>query len=121
MKRDFDLIREILLKVESRNKINDLYFPDIEGYDEDVIFYHVKLLGEAGFCNVYDASTKSGIDYRVLSLTYAGHEFLDQIRSPKVWEKTKETVLKKIGSLTVDAIKTVSSEIIKSVLKGDLL
>lgn len=120
MKRDFDLIRKILLDVEENAEHNDLYFPKIDDLDDEIIAYHIKLLGDAGLADIYNASSKSSIDYRVQSLTYQGHEFLDQIRNPKVWEKTKQTVFTKIGSLTLDGLKEVSKYYITKLLNGEV-
>ena len=56
---------------------------------------------------------KGTTDFHVLRLTWAGHEFLDQVRSDTVWEKTKALVLKNTGSLSLEAVKIALPMIIK--------
>lgn len=115
MKRDFDLIRDILLDVEENAKLNEWYYSDL-GKDDNVVLYHYRLLSEAGFVNMKDMTTKSGDDYRITGITYSGHEFLDQIRQKTVWEKTKKITIEKVGSLTFEAIKTISAEVIAKMI-----
>ena len=57
------------------------------------IFYHIEKLYEAGFVNAvntrgYDNSV--GSRWVPRSLTYDGHQFLDDIRDPSRWKKIKD-------------------------------
>lgn len=119
MKRDFDLIRLILLDAEANAGLHrSPYTPDIPGYDFREINYNIKLSKDAGLLDVTHITYKpDGDDYLIKSLTYAGHDFIDQIRNDNVWTKTKKTLFDKIGTLTFEAIKTVSASIIKSLLE----
>ena len=56
MKRDMDLIREILLKIEDYPGSDMGDIPKIEGYSEAEIYYHVWLLYDAGLIEAYNAS-----------------------------------------------------------------
>jgi len=119
MKRDFDLIRLILLEAEQNSAPGKSpYTPEIDGYDFQSINYNIKLMFDAGLVDVYHNTYKpNGDDYLIKSLTYEGHDFLDKIRSESVWNKTKNTIFDKVGSLTFEAIKTVSATIIKGLLE----
>ena len=119
MKRDFDLIRLILLDAEVNSAPGkSFYTPKIEGYEFKDINYNIKLMSDAGLVDVFHNSYKpDGDDYLIKSLTYAGHDFIDKIRNETVWNKVKKTLLEKIGTLTIEGIKIISESVIKSLLE----
>ena len=75
MKRDMDLVRKIFEAIEKSEK-EDCSPADIhiDGFSEDQIRYHIKLLRQAGFIEVIRVGTQTDV---VLSLTWNGHEFWD--------------------------------------------
>jgi hypothetical protein len=93
MKRDMDLVREVLLKLEVDADLNgDLCRVTtntlgIDGRSDNDIAYHLLLVIEAGFVDGY--REQSG-DFAIRKLTWEGHEFLDDVRDPEIWRKTKE-------------------------------
>ena len=125
MKRDMDLIRALLLKLEdigSSHKIMAFTADDeeiaIKGYDEDQIAYHLVLLHEAGLIDsggVRSGRFASG-EFSFRRLTWAGHEFLDGVRDPEVWRKTKAET-SKVGGWTFGLIKDVATAVIKETIK----
>jgi Hypothetical protein (DUF2513) len=101
MRRDMDLLRSLLLKVEEQA---DGSFTTIEipGHSESEVRYHAQLAQGAGFIEAEFMMD----GFIVTGLTWAGHEFLDAAREDKLWNKAKQTVLKNAGTLTVEALKT---------------
>jgi len=91
MKRDMDLVRTILLKVEDEGTTPIDWIEDfsIEGRSDEEVYYHVWLLHQAGFIDALDGSTMEGFQHLPRCLTWRGAEFLDSIRDPEVWRKTK--------------------------------
>ena len=117
MKKDFDLIRELLLNIEEKSTLDNAYFPNkIEGYSEVEINYHIKMLANGGFLDLTNQSPYSDGTYRIDSITLEGHEFLDNIKNSTVWEKTKKTAWDKTGTLTFEIIKTISTSMLKSMI-----
>jgi DNA-binding PadR family transcriptional regulator len=59
------------------------------GTDPNHSAYHLVQLVEAG---LLDGSTKMASvgNIIIFKLTWKGHEFLDDIRDPEIWGKTKE-------------------------------
>lgn len=121
MKRDMDLIRMILLVVESAppRKI-----PLIEGYTAEQIGHHVYLMIQAGLIEGAEVTShQDQYDIAIpTQLTWQGHDFLDACRNESVWNKAKER-LKSIGgdvplaviqSLLVDIIRKQGLFIISS-------
>lgn len=116
MKRDMDLIREILLQVEAAPTDDKRLFIKVEGYSKEEIYYHTKLLYEADLIHVY---TQTGIGVMgsrswPLSLTSSGHDFLDAARDSTNWKKAKSIIGEKLGSTTLEILK----EVLVSVAKG---
>lgn len=114
MKLDFDKVKELLLDIEENIPLNHYKLYKSEDSPEDV--YTLKKLHEAKFINAEISNTLSGTSHAyVHELTWLGHEFLDNIRSPKVAEHTK-SVLKSMGSFSINVINQVASAYIKSQL-----
>ena len=97
MKRDMDLVRGLLLKLEAlpmRRGGAVTISPDdkaiaVEGYDIDQIDYHLSQIIRAGWIDEGGGSRPMiGIGFRCL--TPAGHDFLDSVRDPETWSRTKK-------------------------------
>lgn len=116
MKRDMDLAREILFKIEEHPDPNDIAEISIGDYSDDEISYHIKLLKQAGLIDAIDFSDSRGFEWKAKSLTWEGHEFLEAARNLSRWESAKNIILGKGGNLTFDILKTVLTESIKSAL-----
>ena len=94
MKRNMDLIRQILLQVEASPHANFPVRISIEGQDDETISYHVRLLDEAG---LIEARDPGGNKWVPLRLTWRGQEFLEAARDNNVWEKAKQIASKSGG------------------------
>lgn len=117
MKRDWDLIRKILLKLEEKADTKSLLQDtEIKGFDPETVSYHFKLLHSAGLIEGVDFSSMTELSYVALSLTWAGHEFLDKIRSDTIWNNIKTLVKTKSLDLSLDVIKKAASVVIGSML-----
>jgi len=116
MKRDFDLIRALLLEVERDSGA------DLSGFTEDQVKYHKALLVEAGLAEgVVKSSSRSHTEIPdavfIRKLTWDGHEFLDQARQVTVWKRAKEHLAKQGLELTFDALKAAMKTIITSMIQ----
>lgn len=105
MKRDMDLVRAILLAIDEANdRINMDHLVPIGpgGADEQTVAYHLgMLIDEAGYVKGIKAHTFAGKNWINLDLTWAGHEFLDQVRDDDVWRKVKGAA-NKAGAFSID-------------------
>lgn len=111
MKRDMDLVRKILLKIEEAPTYDDPIDLVIEGYSNSQINYHVKILSQGGMIELFGkpVSPLGAITlYFPSGLTWTGHEFLDSIRDKSLWEKVKQKVKEGGGSFTIDIIKALA-------------
>ncbi len=97
MKRDMELVRAILLAIENAPE-NLTSNPQIEGYEPTTIELHMRLLREAGFVQAAFADYRAGVRItHGAALTWSGHDFLEDVRDPKIWASTKEGA-NKVGS-----------------------
>lgn len=103
MKRDMDLVRDLLLHFEAKSEAPGVHAADvhIDGYTEDQIVLHLNVMAEAGLlvCEPIRSSTNPERIIRtfVFDLSWKGHEYLETIRDPKIWKGTK-SVLGRIGN-----------------------
>lgn len=118
MKRDWDVIRDILLKVEELEPDKKLTTQDFDEQIINKINYHIDLLDKEGLIKAIIArdETESIVKFALLNLTWDGHEFLDSIRDDDIWNKTKSKVIEKGGILTFDIVKTVALSVLKSTM-----
>jgi DNA-binding transcriptional ArsR family regulator len=105
MKRDMELVRQILLKTEQNTEVGGWIDLDIEGYSPEEISYHVKLLAEAELIEAQDLTTTEEFEWKPTGLTWKGHEFLDAARNETIWKKTTEIVKDKGGSIPFEVLK----------------
>jgi hypothetical protein len=116
MRRDFDLIRLILLELEGEETV------DLSAYSTEQVYYHKALVKEAGFAegliHYSNSSGQTNIpDLAILKrLTWEGHEFLDKAKSEKVWNRAKSLVKEKGMTLSVEALKVALSEAVKMLM-----
>jgi hypothetical protein len=122
MKRDFDLVREILFYFENRVDSGVDENVQIEGYDEKIIAYHNRILYDAGFirCESVRSSTSGDRVIRVLpfELTWNGHEFLDKIRSDTIWNNIKAYSKEKGLTLSFNIVNELAKKYLASVMAG---
>ena len=122
MKRDFDLIRQLLFKLEKSNS----EWAHIKNLSDDDK-YQVRLMFEAGLIalnsyggelrthktsavNEHDFGMFSAADF---TLTWEGHDYLDAIRAESVWERTKAVVAETGGSATFEIVKTLATGLLR--------
>lgn len=126
MKLNYDCVRSVLLAVEKAETIDENLsltplkvtelFDELPEYKDNEILYTVEKLKEAGYINAaISFAADHYIDGFISSITYSGHEYLDNIRDPKVWRKVKN-VLDKAGAITLPLISQAAQMLIGSQL-----
>jgi hypothetical protein len=106
MKRDMDLVRQILLEVEEQPFTGKWLNLEIDGgFTRQEITYHVMILYEAGLLEAVNLTTHGGKNWRPTRLTWEGHEFLEAARDNSRWQKAKSTMMEKAGGITFEILK----------------
>ena len=121
MKRDMELVRKIMFKIEEDYSGTPIRTFQIDGYDMITVAEHCRLMNEYGLIDKYNAF---GADYipvlafSVGNLTWEGYDFLDKVRQDTVWNKTKDVITKQGLPMIFDVIKEVSTAVITSMTEG---
>lgn len=121
MRRDWDLIRTILLRVEESSSGKEVSSNELKSADEGAVAYNMLLLIKAGLAEGggRDDTVPNALPYAFIHrLTWAGHELLDGIRGDTVWNRIKATAKEKGVDLTFDAIKVIAKIVIEGLLRG---
>jgi hypothetical protein len=109
VKRDLDLIRAILLRVESDGKLG---IPGV--HTDEEIADHALQLKESGLVEGEIVRNRIGIPCEavITRITSSGHDFIAKIRNETVWAKTKAYVLKHSPDWTISLVKLAAGHVI---------
>jgi len=117
MKRDMDLIRELLLYTEkySRPELGvAISKSNLElCKTDDQLLGHINLLIDK---NLMTFPHHAQNTYYLGNLTSYGHDFLDSVRDPEIWKQTKDVGLK-AGGWTIDLLGDIAKGLIKKQIK----
>lgn len=126
MKLVADAVRDILLYLENNlevtlenNKTNMSYISYVEPantltpskhYSKEEVIYAIQQLYQNGMINVNIFIGKQGrwINGDIYDITWQGHEFINNIRIPSIWEAAKSKA-GKLGGLSIKALSFLSS------------
>lgn len=121
MKRDMELIRKIMFKIEEDYSGTPIRTLRIDGYDMTTVAEHCRLMYEHGLIDKYNAFGADNIPVLAFSegnLTWEGYDFLDKVRQDTVWNKTKDTITQKGLPMILDVIRDVSTAVITSMTES---
>ena len=115
MKRDMELVRELLIAIEASAPLDvgdgdseeRIVGQGLPARQPETLVYHLCLLRDAAFIEATPVMNSKGINraIKVYRLTWDGHEFLDVARSDTIWTKAK-TMLAQAGvCLSLEAMK----------------
>jgi hypothetical protein len=62
--------------------------------------------------NLIEAKGSIDLTYRVKALTWEGHEFLDATKNETVWNKTKQLIADKGGSISIEVLKALLQQLL---------
>ena len=118
MKRDWDVIRAILVSLEELPDRRPLNPGEIKIASIDEVSYNMNLLVDRRFIEGQAQSTV-GMGYgpplvTAWALTWSGHELLDSIRQESTWSHVKETAISKGLDLTFDVVVGLARAYISS-------
>ncbi len=112
MKRDWELIREILIRLEQTQSARScLRSDELADYDTGEVVYQMKLMIQAGLIE----GLRGGSHCTAYSLTWEGHELLDTIRSRPVWEGLKTMLREKGIEMSIEAFRSAARAAIDGV------
>ena len=123
MQLNTDCVRDVLLSVEKLHKIvvEDNYnvtnepttffaiCNDLTEFNKEDIYYTISTLSNGGLIMTKEKKSPDEVVYScdIYGLTYAGHEFVQQIKDDENWSKVKK-ILKSVRNYSLDAISAVA-------------
>lgn len=123
MKLDHECVRSILLTIEEKHQYGKvlrleeiLQSERLSDFDEDEIKYVLIKLADAEYISgtpTYGSNQLVDFDCNVL--TWSGHQFLDTIRDPEVWKKTKR-IASKLTSVSITMLSSIGSQVLTKLL-----
>ena len=120
MKRDFELMRKLLMFFEEKQSPEHVEVPPMDGYDDATIKTHLVLLYDAGLlrCEPVRSSTSDRVIYVIpFELTWDGHEFLDKVRNETVWSRIRDIIASKGGSVAFSVINQLATRFAMEIVR----
>ena len=106
VKRDMDLIREILLAIEADPGANwKRGEVSISDRTQEEISFHIRLMKDAGLLLATDLSSQDDILFYPTRITWDGYEFLDAARDNTVWQTAKKRIGDKLASVSFQILQ----------------
>jgi hypothetical protein len=124
MKRDMDLVRDLMLKIAEADNATALgklvCGRDTGDQNYEIAAYHLQMLiEEAGLVRGIKAHSNSGKEWIQLQLTWQGQDFLESVRDATVWESTKEGA-NKLGGASFDLFLSLAKAYLRAEAKKRL-
>lgn len=126
MKLDHDVVRKFLLAIEENNDLFGLSsasqskFAKDNNLTDDELAYIILKLYDGDIVNGKPLFASNAFyTYTPVQLTFKGHEYLDNIRSPEVWSRSKK-IAGKIGSVSLDVMATIASKVIAELINKNM-
>jgi hypothetical protein len=120
MKRNMELVRQILLQVEKNTDPAVLIDPKVEGHTETEISYHIMLAADAGLVEAQDRTAIGVFRWSASFLTWSGHEFVDAARDDAVWEEAKGIADASGQGVSFDVLKKILLENAEKRIRSDV-
>lgn len=95
MNCDMNLVRNILLQIESQESGYAPVGFVMDGYSQEQIHYHSYIMIQGGLIEgiIYTNFSSQSPQAIPKNLTWAGHEFIKTARSDTLWKKAMDTVI----------------------------
>ena len=115
MKRDLDLVRQLMLQIEALPAAPPVQYRMSE-IEDPVLLAHLEMLIEAGLVNgrISRSQGARGDVISVSGLTWQGHEWVEMVRSQSLWNEVKSAVLDGGGVLTFELTRAVATKLLRA-------
>lgn len=94
--------------------LHSLYKSELnDKYEPKELMYAVSKLFECGFIEIANRIPPKSIyieSCHIVDITFRGHQFLESIKEPSAWEKTK-SIVSRVGNYTLNFIEDTAQKI----------
>lgn len=122
MKRNLDLIREILFYIEEvpsdppYGSLSTGFLENFKSYSNSELMEHLDLAIKAGLIEgKVNFGTGPTYSCSVRRLTNSGHDYLEAVRSDNIWNKVK-TKVEQVGGMTIATTWRIAEAMVKKEL-----
>jgi hypothetical protein len=134
LKLNYDCVRDAMLFLEAEPYIKvdkagnpcfdsvafSAFVDALPQYRSEDIFYALFNLAQAGYIDVSEFDAEDVVyDFYVNYITHNGHEFLESIKPPTVWDKTK-AITAKAGAISLGLIRDVAADVLVRLASGQV-
>lgn len=109
MRRDFDMMRELLLDVEAAPGPYEVI--SLGDDTSRTLFHTIVLLTDAGYLDSNDSHSTMRTLKKQMVLTWRGHELLNAIRSEETWALLKTRLPIEAGTVPFHIVEQVAYSI----------
>ena len=119
MQRNMDLVRLILMKMESSPSGWTAHDLGIHSFQPAEIGYHAHIMLQEGLIEGADVTHtgSTGPEAIPLSLTWKGHEFLDLARDQERWNRAK-AIIARVGGAPISVWMKVLTDLMLPGVQG---
>ena len=106
MKRDWNLIRKILLAAADKPP-GQRFNPKFEGYGQEEVGHHSHYIVNEGLARGCDVQNNGNFTPQrlITSLTFDGHDFADLVRDETRWDEAMAQTLGSGGSISIASLR----------------
>lgn len=113
MKRNLDLIREMLIEASETNYPLDANVFTSKHHSEREILYNIDLMAQAGLieAHITKDANKDILEASICNITWEGNEFLSSIQSESTWAEVKKRIAKTVQDVPLSIVKKLAIDI----------
>lgn len=113
MQLDYDLIRTIMLNLETEHigGTQMLFDSNVDGYTPNEVIGHYHHLIDRGFIEA-EVTGSGSLNLKAQGILPDGHDFLEAVRDEQIWNKTKKGALQ-AGGGTLEILKDLAKGYLK--------
>lgn len=122
MRLNAECVRDVMLFLEENLElVSFVECSNIEiSHNKDDVTYACAKLIEAGYLSGNTTVDLYGhMTVIINSITWNGHQFLDNVRSNTVWNKTKDVAVK-LGSVSITFLSNIATQVIADIISGKI-
>jgi hypothetical protein len=114
MRRDLDLVRQLLLQIEALPAGPPAQYRAGE-VEDPVLLAHLEMLIASGLVNgkISRSQGSRGDVISISGLTWEGHEWVEMVRSQGVWNETKTALVEHGGVMSFELARAVAARILR--------
>ena len=119
MKRDMDIVRAILVVVETQEAgVHISGVPTVGEASAETVAEHIRIMKDADllYAEVIGSSDQ-GYVVHIFGLTWKGHDFLESVRNDTVWQKVCGKIKDVGAGMTIELVKELATSYLKEMLQ----